>query len=262
MATESIDAVGAEVLKEGTIRKPMVDRIRQRVYGSDGKVGKAEAEFLFKIQEATAQAQNDPAWPELFADAVTNHLLKQSGPPYILDSISATNLVKKLGKGDRVSPAHITLLGKIVTTANATTPHFHEYVFDMVERYISTKGVVEADDAKLISDVIYGSGGSSHHMVDRPEANFMFTLKNATAGKKNHESWKNVFLEAIGKHLLEDETSPDEIDDFECEWLEQMFEGRAKLDEYDIALIKSLKSHLKTVTGPFKRLLDRVERKA
>ena len=61
------------------ICKSDVELLRRMIfgYGSDSglAVSKAEAEFLFELNDRTAEFENDPAWTDLFARAVGNYLL-------------------------------------------------------------------------------------------------------------------------------------------------------------------------------------------
>ncbi len=60
-----------------------VEALRRCLYAAAGEgfgfVTRAEAETLFAVADATANADNDPAFDELFARAVGNHLLAAGG---------------------------------------------------------------------------------------------------------------------------------------------------------------------------------------
>lgn len=53
--------------------------------GGDGAIAvtRSEAEFLFDLKDLTADAENHPAWSDLFIKAIANHLMAQVGyrPP-------------------------------------------------------------------------------------------------------------------------------------------------------------------------------------
>lgn len=77
---------GAE-LKPGVISDGEVELLRRVLYAGAGcsgiAVSRAEAEILFDLNDKTVEAENAPAWSELFAKAVANHLMAMSGftPP-------------------------------------------------------------------------------------------------------------------------------------------------------------------------------------
>ncbi len=74
-------------LKPGVIGDAEVELLRRVLYAGAGcggiAISKAEAEVLFDLNDATIEAENAPAWSELFAKAVANHLMALSGfaPP-------------------------------------------------------------------------------------------------------------------------------------------------------------------------------------
>ncbi|WP_422376962.1 hypothetical protein [Roseibium sp.] len=77
---------GAE-LKPGVISDGEVELLRRVLYAGAGcggmAISRAEAEVLFDLNDATVEAENAPAWSELFTKAVANHLMALSGfaPP-------------------------------------------------------------------------------------------------------------------------------------------------------------------------------------
>mgnify|MGYP003659392790 CR=1 FL=1 len=77
----------ARELELGVIGETEVSLIRRILYafGGHGCVGitRREAEVLFDINDMTAEAENDPAWSDLFVKAVASFLLVSSGyrPP-------------------------------------------------------------------------------------------------------------------------------------------------------------------------------------
>jgi len=74
-------------LTPGRVGADEADLIRRVLYafGGEGNIAvtRAEAEVLFDINDATAEADNDPAWTDLFVKALTNTLMAASGyqPP-------------------------------------------------------------------------------------------------------------------------------------------------------------------------------------
>ncbi len=75
-------ARGGELVP-GVIGEPEVDLLRRILYafGGDGNVGvtRAEAEILFAINDAIADADNHPSWNELFVKAIANFVMCASG---------------------------------------------------------------------------------------------------------------------------------------------------------------------------------------
>ena len=70
--------LGAGVVTEGDV--DMLRRILY-AYGGDGSIGvtQPEAEVLFDINDATADADNHPSWRDLFVKAIANCVMSASG---------------------------------------------------------------------------------------------------------------------------------------------------------------------------------------
>lgn len=70
-------------LEPGAIRAPEVELIRRILYayGGAGAIGvtREEAEVLFELNDRTSEADNDPAWSDLFVKAVANFLMAARG---------------------------------------------------------------------------------------------------------------------------------------------------------------------------------------
>lgn len=70
-------------LTPGRVGAEEADLIRRVLYafGGEGNIAvtRAEAEVLFDINDATAEADNDPAWTDLFVKALANTLMAASG---------------------------------------------------------------------------------------------------------------------------------------------------------------------------------------
>jgi len=74
-------------LEKGKVTAGEVDLLRRVLYAYAGSGGigvtRAEAEVLFDINDASAGADNDPSWGELFVNAITNCIMAAHGyaPP-------------------------------------------------------------------------------------------------------------------------------------------------------------------------------------
>jgi uncharacterized tellurite resistance protein B-like protein len=110
-----------------------------------------------------------------------------------------------------------------------------------LKKSILADGVIDEAEVKQLSEVLYADG-----KIDTEEAEFLFELNNAVSSKANHSSWETLFVEAISSYLLEDENSPNEIDDEEAKWLLSKIQGDGQLDKTEIALLANLKKKAKS----------------
>lgn len=101
-------------------------------------------------------------------------------------------------------------------------------------------GLIDAAEVKTIQEVIYADG-----KIDKEEADFLFELNDAVSGKANAPGWKTLFVDAITAYMLEDETSPNEIDENEALYLYNQIKGDGQIDETERALLENLKKKSK-----------------
>lgn len=79
---DGVDANGRP-LRPGAIGMPEIRYLQRILWGAESvgmlAISREEAEALFDIADATAGANNDPAWTDLFARAIGNYLLGATG---------------------------------------------------------------------------------------------------------------------------------------------------------------------------------------
>lgn len=114
----------------GAIDADDVEAIRKLIYGTAGEagmaVGRAEANFLFDLNDATADADNAPEWRELFVKAIAMHLLYAGESPTEVDGAEADWLIEHIG-GDGVKNGNVrALLTYLEQEADAIAPALTE----------------------------------------------------------------------------------------------------------------------------------------
>lgn len=111
-------------------------------------------------------------------------------------------------------------------------------------------GVIDADEVKELEKVLYADG-----VIDKEEADFLFNLNDAVTGKANDPSWEKFFVKAITSFVLEDETSPGEIDDDEAKYLYDKIKGDSQVDGTERALLLNIKEKSKNFPALLSELL-------
>jgi hypothetical protein len=116
----------AAILADGVIDETEVGQIRTVIYGSGGgggqKVDRAEAEFLFELNDATSGKANHAAWNALFVEAVASSLLEDEVSPGVVDASEAAWLCEKIAGDGRVDENEKALLGHIKAHAREIAP--------------------------------------------------------------------------------------------------------------------------------------------
>jgi len=242
----TLEELKTSVLEDGIVDADEAAAIKAEIYSEDGdegaRVSRAEADMLFDINTATSGKENDPAWKEVFVEGITNHVLGDEASPGAVDADEYTYLKEKIGEDGVVDDNEMALLVNITDKAESCTDDFNTYVMESLKARVLEDGIIDADEVAQIRTVIYGSGGGDGEGVSREEADFMFALNDAVSGKENDAGWKDLFVEVIAKHVLEDETSPGVVDEDEAKWLVDAVKGDDQYDDAELALFSKIKT--------------------
>ena len=249
--TKSLKEFAKDILEDGVIDAQEVQCIQKRIY-EDNVIDREEADFLFELNDGASGAANDPLWKELFVKALTDHVTKDVQSPGIVDEDEANYLIEKIKGDNKVDDVELALLINITSTAKECHESFNAFVLKSLKDAILEDGIIDDDEVEMIKKVIYGTGGGAGEGIDRAEADFLFDLNDATSGKDNSSLWKDLFVEAISKHVLEDEISPGVIDEDEANWLIARIEGDDVYDENEKALLSFIKTNAKEVNEKLK----------
>jgi hypothetical protein len=81
--------------------------------------------------------------------------------------------------------------------------------------------------------------------VDREEADVLFEINDKATSKC--AGWNDLFVTAISNHVLQDDTSPGEIDEAEATWLIDKIKGDGQVDDLEKRLLTNIKTNATTV---------------
>ena len=256
--TKSLDELAADILEDGIIDAAEVLQIRERIY-EDDTIDKEEADFLFKLNDGVSGKDNDSSWKELFIEAISDYVLKDETSPGVIDEEEASYLISKIQADGVVDNTELELLLHITTTAKECHDSFNDFVLISLKDVILEDGIIDDSEVDMIKSVVYGTGGGGGEGVDRAEADFLFDLNDATSGKQNCNNWKTFFVEAISKHVLEDEESPGVIDEDEATWLINRIEGDNTYDDNEKALLANIKENAKDIHQNLTFVFDKLK---
>ena len=124
---------------------------------------------------------------------------------------------------------------------------------EQLKKELLADGIIDSEEVKTIKAVIYEDG-----KIDKDEADFLFELNDAVSGKENApewKDWKDLFVDAITAFVLEDEVSPNEIDDDEAEYLYNQIKGDGQVDDTERALLENIKAKAKSFPEKLASLL-------
>ena len=121
---------------------------------------------------------------------------------------------------------------------------------EQLKKELLADGIIDSEEVKTIKAVIYEDG-----KIDKDEADFLFELNDAVSGKENAPEWKDLFVDAITAFVLEDEVSPNEIDEDEAEYLYNQIKGDGQVDDTERALLENIKAKAKSFPEKLASLL-------
>lgn len=105
-----------------------------------------------------------------------------------------------------------------------------------LKKAIVSDGKISSKDVKLLRDTLFNEEG-----MTRAKADFLFKLKDTINKEHQISEFKELFVEAITSFLLDDETSPGEIDDSEAKWLRAKIQTKGYLDKLDGVLLDNIR---------------------
>jgi len=251
--SEKLEQLKTAILADGVIDAEEVITIKNAIY-EDGKIDRDEADFMFALNDAVSGKENHYSWKDLFVKAITDHVLKDDTSYGSVDEEEANYLIANIQGDGKIDEIEQALLLKILEKATGTCDKFQDFVLVSFKNLILEDGVIDAAEVKTIKSIIYGAGGAGGAKIDVKEAEWLFELNDAVSGKANHENWTALMVEAIGKYILEDETSPNEVDDTEAEWLISKIMKDGSMDNVEKAILDSIKAKATKISSKLEAL--------
>jgi hypothetical protein len=223
------------VLSGGATTAADVLALRRRVY-SDGVLRPEEAEILFRLQQS--DRPKDPAWADLYVEALTDYYFWSRGEDASIDDQEAEQLIARITADDRIDEAtELRLLLNVHFRCKACSQTLQDFLLDAVRRSVleSTQaidgkgarepGVVDDHDVEILRRLVYGRGGDAGMAISRREAELLLDLDAATDPDRNARSWSDLLAKAVTMHLLFSGASPDKVDEPEARWLAERVEA-------------------------------------
>lgn len=203
----------SSALKAGAAISPEdVLEIRRSVW-PDGVVARAEAETIFELHRAAGGAGTE--WSDFFIEAITNSVVNGQEPHGYVDDGSAAWLIGQLNRDGRaIGPVELELVVKIVEKALNAPAALKAWALTEIERCVLTgegatrrdgelrPGVVDEAEVKLLRRLVFASGGDGALVVSKDEAEMLWRIKDATLGADNAPGWRQLFVQAVGNHLM------------------------------------------------------------
>lgn len=205
---EFVDArIAAGRLGEGD-----VVTLRRYIYG-DMTVTLEEGTALFRLNDAGLDV--DPAWHELFPEAIGDILVHQARPQGYISAENAAWLMEHIdADGHLCTRTELDAVLHVLEKAREAPESLERYALHAVARSVITgegatrsgarltPGAITEGEVELLRRVLYAGAGSSGVAVSRAEAEVLFDLNDAAADKDNAPAWSELFVKAVANHLM------------------------------------------------------------
>ncbi len=219
---------------DGRITPDEVARLRASVF-RDGVVTRAEAEALFALNDRLGD--DEFAWRQAFVTAIADHLIDGGSPRGHITREGASWLEAQITADGRVKPrTELELVLTALERAESAPEELASFARTLVSRAVLSKdactsddperipGQIRAAEAALIRRALQAGAASGGIWVTRAEAEWLFTLDEATIGHAHDPAWQDVFVKGLLNHLFA--PAPDRLLDREevirrAVWLEQ-----------------------------------------
>ncbi len=252
----SFEELKNEILKDGVIDLGEVEELKSILF-EDGVIDRNEADLLFDLLDNATTICNE--FEELFINAIKSHVLDDETSKGILDDEESEYLIEKIMADNSVSSLELKVMLAIISEATSVPEKFIQLTASALKKSILEDGIIDVEEVEMIKQFIYGNGGSNGNKIDQFEADLLFELNDAVSGQVNCSEWKETFVEAISKYLLEDENSPGAIDQNESNWLISKIENDEEYDETEKALLLHIKEHATEIPPTLKFKLDLIQ---
>ena len=113
-------------------------------------------------------------------------------------------------------------------------------ILEDIRNAIVNSGSITASDVVALREIVYTDG-----RVEQNEAEFLFRLKKELNDLGNLKEWNSFFIQAICDFILDDERSPEAIDDIEAKWLIEQIGEDGIIDDVEQRLLKKLRKEAK-----------------
>lgn len=126
----SLQDLRDRVITDGKVDPDEVAEIRGEVYDDD-LIDTSEATMLFEINNAvTGNPDNDPAWADLFVEAITSYVLQDEDTPGNVDDAEANFLIAQIGADNDIDDLEERLLLNIEDAASSVSIVLLDYLDD------------------------------------------------------------------------------------------------------------------------------------
>ena len=237
---QSIHELMNKITGDGRIDKQDVNELKKFLMDDNGHyaMDQAKADMLVLLKKwPSSKDKVDDSFKELFIDAICKFLLGDDDSSGRLDEEEIAFLERIIDYKPEgitsVDDIDLDLLVKLDEKSTNFPPKFKQIIIRQnlltIRRTVVEKKEITDEDVNKIKELICKKDDSVH--VERSIIEILFQIKDALHGKEN-VSFREVFLDSISAFLLNDQGSPDMIDEKETKWLIEMILKKRDVDMF------------------------------
>lgn len=209
---ETLETLATQIVHAARVTPEDTMAMRKLVW-EEGSVGAAEAEVIFRINNAAQK--NCPQWVDFFVEAIAVYLVDQSEPRGYVDQDKADWFIAQVGKDGVLSTrSELLLLVAIFERAEHVAETLRAYALAQVEKIVLTgegptragaaprAGVVEEGEVALLRRVLFAPASEGGTTISQDEARALFRIKDATRHASNAAGWQPLFVQLVGNYLM------------------------------------------------------------
>lgn len=202
-----------KMAEAGKITEADVLALRRAMYGNDHVIDKAEAEALFKLNDAADGTC--AAWPDFFVEAVTDYCVHQIEPAGYVSEDNASWLIGMVSRSGRVkTPTELELSLKVMESSREVPASLERFAMNQVRKAVMTgegptrrggdlkPGQIGEAEVTLLRRILYAAAGAGGAAISQAEAEMLFDLNDAVSAENNHPAWRELFVKAVANYLM------------------------------------------------------------
>lgn len=218
-----------QMIVQGEVTSQDVIRLQHDIF-ADGIREAAEADLLFRMDsECTVKHES---WNAYFVDALAEYYIFNTEPAGELGDDQSQHLIRHiLADGKVAGETELALAIRVIERARTCPVDVGYLVLKAVWDSVMDPAkaayggdrrpkAITAEDVDIIRKAIHATGSDDGIAVSRAEAELLFALERETNDAENDIAWRDLFVQAVGGHLLAPKAGAGGgIDGDEARWL-------------------------------------------
>ena len=198
------------ISERGSIHEADAEELRRAIY-DDGGISIDEAENLIALNGACPVQAAE--WSDLFREALTDFIVRQSEPEGYITQENADWLISRLAPDGFVrSRRELDILVHIIDSARWSPGVLVAFALAQVadavrsgDGPLRTNGqiaTIDDDEVELIRRIIYAFGGDGNVAITRAEAEMLCDINDALDQETLNPTWVELYVKAMANVLM------------------------------------------------------------